>query len=470
MALDLPARFVRFLDREADALLAFFEERPVESGDSSQSRAELGSLVAAGPPHLVTGQNARRAAPVRLVGPADSLLGLEVLLAPGRKMVLEQVHAERAERLSRSAASRPELSDTAGLAFVRDRLVGWFEGRLKGETDSPFAEFLIGAFTASLSKRTLCVPIAGLHMQAPFHVGGIDFGFIDTARAESLVAATRQHWEAKPDSPLWPSEYEQKTRGRLNGLVYARCTVESVGGFATELASERVDEALELLGFWHPSATEPLVRLPLGRAGRMTAGRLESWSFDLDRILAHEQAVELEVGMPLMVSPSWLRGARGAGLAHAERLMGGAAASDLGRTSVGALRLYSRGLLLHGLDNRIAYAAVALETFLGRVRDRYIKRSLQRRSAVLLRPHGFDPDEVMAGVGRGYRLRSRFLHRGLVPAPEEVDEARTFLHLVWSTIALGLTIQRPDSKAELLRALSDEADRLGLDPASNGTD
>jgi hypothetical protein len=342
----------------------------------------------------------------------------------GMVLSLEGGEYRRLVEISHKMSSLKPLSGALSASTAKSLIIKWITAVRTGATRSSLSEWQAEELAKTLRARTVCVPIAWLHVQSEVRLGKF--------RLVPLNSALKDAWRDRINQKKADTVPEWKPRGQLAhafNMAWAGLIVE-VFGDSKARESQALQAALEVCGllrfFWPGNSVlgSRCFVLPLGMESPPQRTVIE---IEGDCPTSLSEGLIGPPGEPIILSDKYLSDV-GRSFSAVGSLITRESPSEFQRRLLASLLLYTRNSLHTDVVDRLIAVLVALESILLRDKSEPIQSSLAQRLAVVTKDTVEERAELIGAVRRCYDIRSTFLHHGL-----RKDEDRAAVELLLKT-------------------------------------
>ena len=334
----LDERTRRWLLKESDAILSSIPPlEEVHTARNGGADGLAGSLAQVLPrAHIIAdGVKVRRLGPPARIDDSDRLHTVE-FWHEGRRATLERQACRRVDELAHWTAHHLSGDAAGDMPLIRAHLLRWLEARVNGECQTAWLDSVDNTLREASEAHVFVLPVEGLHVEASFAVGPVEFVFLTQEDA-------RRATERIPDEVARRELVVERIEHELAGQVCARVAVAGAGDFAARRAGLLVDEALDLLRFFHPSSFDVFAKSWIGRRGQVIRRSSVLYREDAGAALPFTSSLESGFGLQHIIRAQDLPKMNALGLGRMGPLVGAPKATPFEDEAYAAVRRIARG-------------------------------------------------------------------------------------------------------------------------------
>jgi len=391
---------------------------------STQGKQPQVAAPAYQPEYYVAGRIAEKDVIGGIVRTQTDRFGNEVGRALGDDEGEVHLHGDAHETFARACDviwKQKSVRHAISIQTVRNLVFDWVCNAHRGSTTKSVVEFVLGKCEELIDEWEVILPIAGLHVEAPFAIGRV--GFKDLSKAE--CAQFRQASLSREGANLSVLErLHDKLERDYQGKATARVTLQAEREFAIEQAfgqSELALAALRLVSIGAFAPERPTIMDLVGREHVPSSAYLliRSGAF-----VGPSKSVQFAPDMtPFIVDVDMIQTTLPAMIGHWSRALKSGTTTKFEEDAFRSMLLYSRATTYRNISEKLIHIFAALESLLLRDDREPITAAAADRLAFAVGHDGPSRMGVAKNMREAYSMRSKYVHHGAEPSADSSDLA-----------------------------------------------
>lgn len=342
------------------------------------------------------------------------------------------------------------FSNAISKATLIDVIFDWLRDKHRKQSDLPMVDHILSKCRELVRPIEIWIPVAMLHVGSEIKIGKVTLKTItkdmfDRWRSENKVKARDRRNVQK---------FMEKQQKELQGFPAATIKLIAEPNRAFELAIEETEKSLAVIRFYSSASYLPRKTSYCAIRGKENLESIKHLVIEDGKLIRITQEGVDQAADPLLLDDKTISINRNDGLDLLSDLLSQQSLSEFQESLLDAITTYSKAALAKGIDDKLIYILVALESLLLKNENEPIQQNISERMAFVI---GKGVDErrlIIKNAKATYGLRSRFIHHG-----QTVDDVKTLEEFMWNAwvcfVQLIKNANRFKSKKELIEAIED---------------
>ncbi len=140
-------------------------------------------------------------------------------------------------------------NNIVGVELISELIFEWIKQKYKGVEMPPMSEFVLSECEKQIDDVEIWIPIANLHLEAPFKLGNVTFRVITKNFMDEYETAIKSQLTDPEGIKAMESMFERK-RSEIQNRAVAIVKVEAEKDHAYDIANEETERAMSILRFF----------------------------------------------------------------------------------------------------------------------------------------------------------------------------------------------------------------------------
>jgi len=332
------------------------------------------------------------------------------------------VLTEDAWKLSESMQRVPQLSPFVSVSFIKNSIFDWIRGKYLNEISCPMIEYICQICREKVTESEIWIPLAHTYIQSDIRIGRVILKTITKELLNEWIDRSDLNEETKE---RYKKEFMNRYQEKLQGLVAATISLYAEPQRANEIAEDEAEKAASILRIFSPGVFHPKIISCCTLFGNEHIKINKFFQIKDKKLVRIIEEITDKPWMPWILTNKFVENIKGSGLDTISNVLLLDNKNEFQNQVLNSLFIYSRSALAIGVEDKLIYILVAIESILLKNDNESIQQTIGERMAFLLEEKAGKRKMIIKNVKDVYGARSRFIHHG--QTIEEIESITTFM-------------------------------------------